>query len=235
MGVFEYMSFNPIDIMDEMFVFNAIDALGYGLIKRPGLNKLKVFPRVEDILKSFRHTPLSLLKVIIMTDCPYTSGRDTGIPFVVDEDNYPQLNDEMDYTERNHRQLLGDIVAKDLHDISKYGDGITNDVIYNWINQGVLLIRASPTTDEIAGPQGHFSYWGEYSIALLNAINMFDDTIPVISIGELSNRVCASSFVSSNTLYVPDLYAETYDTSLFTPFTGANKFLSKSGKQTIDW
>jgi uracil-DNA glycosylase len=133
-------------------------------------------PPAELVMRAFE-LPVSNVRVLLLGQDPYpASGVACGLAFAVSEQsNMPQsLKNLM-------KELSNDLAPRS-----------TNGQIQNWMDQGVLLLNASLTT-EVGISGAHQKIWREFIVAAITALdNQLAGKLVCLSLGEQARKL--SSF-----------------------------------------
>jgi|SRR3979490_1793084 len=130
----------------------------------------KIRPNKDEVLEIFTLINPKEIRAIIIGQSPYPNDDACGIPFVSANNNVPAS--------------LQNIVYEIEIEYGKCNIKDPNDMIRNWILQGVFIINTSPTIG-ISGKEylrDHSIIWKEFMIKLLEYITK--DTIPVLLFGK---------------------------------------------------
>ncbi len=118
------------------------------------------------LFKAFRVTPYNNVRVVIIGQDPYHSDNQfDGLSF---------SNSTLHNPQPSLRNILTE-VEEDVYDGFNL-DRRTNLSLYNWAEQGVLLINAAHTV--IAGkPGSHIKYWENFTNEVVKSLNDKEDVV----------------------------------------------------------
>jgi len=118
-----------------------------------------------DIFKAFRTTPLSKMKGVVLGQDPYHDGSYDGLCFSNSHKTRPSPS---------LRNILKE-VNRDIYD-NKNEERRTNYSLYNWAEQGLLMINTTLTVPQ-GRPDAHYAMWKKFTNHVINVINKQDDIV----------------------------------------------------------
>ena len=236
-GVFESCRTPILDVVHEIVGIHPIlDNEGYALTftKQP----YRIYPKVLDIFRPFRMSLLTFVKVVIVYDSPNINGLDTGVPFYYDLNSCVLEYGKYNYHSVEEMTIMAKILANHKKDKSYLAEGMPDKYVQKWIDQGVLLMRASWTSSVMSDM---FDMWYDYTLEFLNCLYKFDETIIFLALGEKACAVCQDSDVAYNTIFIKDFEVNStpFGVNPISPlsdmFDQINYALIDIGKQAINW
>lgn len=184
-----------------------------------------IYPPKADIFKAFHLTPLSQVKVVILGQDPYHgAGQAMGLSFSVPKiiPNPPSLKNIL-------KELSVDLGVS----VSAHGD------LTAWAKQGVLLLN-SVLTVEKAKPASHQGQgWETFTDGVIDVINNHTENTVFILWGAYAKN--KGRYIDLNRHLVltanhpSPLSANKGGFFGTRPFSRANDYLSKHGKERINW
>ncbi len=183
-----------------------------------------VYPMREDIYRAMSLTPYDLTKVVILGQDPYhAEGQANGLAFSVPD------GIEFPPSLRNiFKELVSDM-------------GISPPIIGDlscWAKQGVLLINATLTV-RIHCPNSHSNCgWGNLTDNIISHLSKCKENLVFILWGK-NARSKKSLVDTSKHLVIESVHPSPLSAyrGFFgsKPFSRTNEYLSKCGKEPIDW
>jgi uracil-DNA glycosylase len=149
----EWYTFYP-ELWDSKYMENV---LGY-ISSR--YKQATLYPKWEDLFKSFKLTPFDNLKVVIIGQDPYPNEQNgtpvaTGLAFA---NNGLEISPSL--------SKIRDTIEREVYD----GFNISFDYsLEEWASQGVLLLNTSLTFEKFKG--GHFNIWEDFTKSILKKLN----------------------------------------------------------------
>ena len=179
----------------------------------------------ELLLKAFRTTPLSKVKVVILGQDPYHDGSFDGFAF----SNFEKLRPSPSLA-----NILKE-VESDVYDGFKLVQDLS---LERWAEQGVLLINTAHTV-RAGEPASHLLMWSEFTRNVVHhLLNRYSPTVWMLwgakAKKHLSNKKIGSKHL---VLTAPHPSPFSVHTGFFgcKHFTQANEFLLNHNKEPIIW
>lgn len=143
----------------------------------------RCYPSPENVFRAFELTQFHDLKVVILGQDPYHSGRATGLAFATNDGMMP-------VSLRN--------IAKELYD--SYGAHIPDDFdksLEHWAREGVLLINTSLTVRE-KEPNSHKELWKGFTELVIKSIVANNKNIVFVGWGKDASNLIAKCYVKDD-------------------------------------
>ena len=155
----------------------------------------KIWPKKQNVFRSFKLTDYHNLKVVILGMDPYANSKANGLSFANSLDSgaiSPSLRKIKEVIEDEYYQGLN------LHIDVEF-----DQTLESWAKQGVLLINTALTVEE--GKAGsHFKYWEQFTQFLLQRLSEFDSGVIYCLWGKNAQEY--TQYINTDTNYV--LHAE---------------------------
>ncbi|MDB5030292.1 uracil-DNA glycosylase [Mucilaginibacter sp.] len=185
-----------------------------------------IYPKSNDILNAFRHTPFNEVKVVILGQDPYHGARQAhGLSFSVQKGVAvpPSL-------QNIYKELATDIPG---FTIPKTGD------LTKWAQQGVLLLNATLTVQAAEAGSHQKKGWEKFTDTVIKTISDKKEGVVFILWG---NYAQSKSVLIDESKHL--IIKSTHPSPLAVsrggffgskPFSKTNAYLEKQGKKPIDW
>ena len=184
----------------------------------------EVYPPRQDMFSCFRACPLDRVKVVIIGQDPYHGpGQAHGMSFSV------RPGVKLPPSLQN--------IFKELHDDLGI-EAPTSGFLEPWAKQGVLLMNTSWSVRR--GQAGsHAGYgWAEFSEHVLQLLNEYDQPLVFVLWGAHAQNV-GQVITNPQHLKLASAHPSPFSAhrGFFgsRPFSRANEFLGKNGREVIDW
>lgn len=186
----------------------------------------KIYPKGSDIFNAFNKTPFDQVKVVIIGQDPYHGPNQAhGLSFSVQQgiDVPPSLKNI-------YKELATDIPG---FEIPRTGD------LTKWAEQGVLLLNATLTVRASEAGSHQKKGWEIFTDTVIKKISEEKKGVVFILWG---NYAQSKSILIDGSKHL--IIKSTHPSPLAVsrggffgskPFSKANEYLTKTGKQPIDW
>lgn len=139
---------------DELFANTKINP--YEILANIHKKDVVIYPEYHNTFKAFELCPLDKLKVVIIgQDCYHSPNQAIGVAFGVNK-------------KEKIPPSLRNILKEVKNNIGKYN---TDNDLYYWARQGVLLLNSALTVEE-KKPGSHISYWKKFTDKLVKEISL---------------------------------------------------------------
>jgi len=191
---------------------------------REEYNRAVVFPHPKQVFRAFDETPFENVKVVILGQDPYHGqGQANGLCFAVN----PGVNAPPSLQN----------IFKELE--SDLGQPVNRDTdLGRWAKQGVLLLNATLTVN--AGKAGSHQGrgWEQFTDAAIRKLNDEREHLVFILWGNYAKK--KGEFIDRTKHLViesahPSPFSASYGFFGSKPFSKANEYLKKHGREPIEW
>lgn len=231
-------------IYDYNFLDDSMEGYNYDKNSEGGAIN-KCVPRLGDLLLPFRSIDVNSVNVVLLVDSPESTGIATGIPFYYDYTSSPPFEDNSPFVGKSVWVIERYLYEAGFRKDSQYTElmldyNIKMFDVHEWIDQGVLPMYNSLTTDQKNTP--HRKIWTTFTRMLLKRIYMHHSNTIFIGMGNDSNAMLRSlasltSIEQSAIITSPDptLRANLDAFIDVDPFTRANEALYKRKQTQINF
>lgn len=187
-----------------------------------------VYPPPKEIFNAFEHCTFDEVKVVILGQDPYHGSKQAnGLAFSVAEGVRvpPSL-------QNIYKEIVSDIGRKSVIDDFGIGD------LTHWSKQGVLLLNATLTV-EAGKPGSHQDKgWEVFTDAVVDVINREKEHVVFILWGAYAGKKGATIDRGKHLVIEsphPSPFSANRGFFGSKPFSKANEYLKKYGKDEIEW
>ncbi len=207
-----------VDVFEQDFFKELIN-----FVKEEYTNKT-IFPQGKNIFRAFNECPVDEVKVAILGQDPYhTPGVANGLAFSANPDQKipPSL--------RNiYKELENDLGVKPPE----------NPDLIKWAKQGVLLLNATLTVEKGKAGSHQKKGWEEFTDIVIERLSELTEHNVFFLWGSYAQKK-GEVINSSKHLVIKSAHPSPFsaDRGFFgsKPFSQANKYLKKYGKEPIQW
>ncbi|MCL2519962.1 MAG: uracil-DNA glycosylase [Spirochaetaceae bacterium] len=183
-------------------------------------NNSRCYPAKTDIFKAFNLTPYQQVKGLLLGQDPYHTGVATGLAFSVDNGVPPPS-------------------LKNVYDELKL-EGYTVERTGNlegWAQQGLLMLNSVLTVQAGKAASHSGLGWQQFSDNLISYLNQNNDNIFYFLWGNYAKAKAALVTNPSHSIFTATHPSPLAGTSFLRNgcFNKANQFLTKIGKEPLDW
>ena len=190
-------------------------------------NKLKIFPKLENVFQCFKYFEIHQTKVVILGQDPYHGkNQATGLSFGVNNSKIPP-------SLKNIAKVLKHDLNLDLLDYS----------LESWAKQGILLLNAALTVIE-GQPGSQIEIWHKFTQFILDHLNKNYNKIIFIAWGAFAYKQLKTIDLSRHYLIVSShpsplsTYKKFKNYPAFIesrPFSKVNQLLRDDNNFEISW
>lgn len=195
---------------------------------------LRIFPKEEDIYRTFELTPLNKLKIVILSQDPYAS--------ICSKTKIPYANGLAFSTQKECKTIpksLQNIFSELKNDLNIYNT--STDLTY-WAKQGILLLNTQLTVIE-KNPNSH-DFWNKFTDNIIKFISENCENIIFVIWG--NNSLKKTKFIDSKKHHIfisshPSPLSVNKSLKNYNSFFGSKIFskinnkLKELNKTLIDW
>lgn len=203
----------------------------------------RCFPRIEDLLSPLRKIELTRVKAVIIWGEPMPNGASTPLPFYYDAQYYqPNKSGIVQYFSKAIGFIEYWLMAVRNSAVSATPkDAITIESFdpHDWLDQGVLLLHASWTTEENT-TSSHSKMWENCVSSLLQGIQNYNPSTIFVAMGSQAQAVISKLDDGGSVILTedPEAMMEKTDVEFHkttNPFVIINRLLTSLGKSEIRW
>lgn len=190
---------------------------------RAEYTRATVYPHPKNIFRAFDETPFDQVKVVILGQDPYHGrGQANGLCFAVNPEVKvpPSLQN----------------IFKELE--SDLGHAVNRDPdLVRWAKQGVLLLNSTLTVNAGSAGSHQGKGWEQFTDAAIKKLNNEKEHLVFILWGNYAKQKGAHIDREKH-LVIESAHPSPFSATKFfgsKPFSKANEYLIKHGRQPIEW